>query len=62
MSSIWSEFVQKAGTLYTSRRVRFDDYFREINAILANLPGWERSEKTMRFGPYSIQLGFVFKG
>lgn len=35
---------------------------REINAILANLPGWERSEKTMRFGPYSIQRGFIFKG
>ena len=28
MSSIWSEFVQKAGTLYTSRSVRFDAFFR----------------------------------
>jgi predicted P-loop ATPase len=32
---------------------------REINAVLANLPGWKRSEKTLHFGPYSTQWGFV---
>lgn len=32
---------------------------REINAVLANLPGWRRSEKTLHFGPYSTQWGFV---
>ena len=35
---------------------------REISAILAGLPGWERAEKSMRFGPYSTQRGFVFRG
>lgn len=34
---------------------------REINAVLANLPGWKRSENPMRFGPYSLQRGFVRK-
>ena len=30
---------------------------REINAVLARLPGWKRSGP-MRFGPYSVQRGF----
>lgn len=32
---------------------------REINAVLANLPGWKRSGKPFRDGPYNIQRGFV---
>lgn len=35
---------------------------RELNGILTNLPGWKRAEKTMRFGPYNIQRGFIFEG
>ena len=42
MSSIWSEFVQKAGTLYTSRRVRFDDYFREKFVSVFEIPDGAR--------------------
>lgn len=42
MSSIWSEFVQKAGTLYTSRRVRFDDYFRERFTQVFEIPDGAR--------------------
>jgi predicted P-loop ATPase len=34
---------------------------REINAILARLEGWRRSEKVIRVGPYSVQRGFVRK-
>ena len=33
---------------------------REINAVLSNLPGWKRSGKTERFGPYAVQRGFVY--
>ena len=32
---------------------------RDINAVLANLPGWKRSNKPFRAGPYSVQRGFV---
>lgn len=32
---------------------------REINAILARLDGWRRSETVIRCGPYSVQRGFV---
>ncbi|MCQ4638616.1 virulence-associated E family protein, partial [Anaerovorax odorimutans] len=31
---------------------------REINAILANLPGWERIKSPARFGPYGMQRGY----
>ena len=33
---------------------------RELNAILANIPGWKRADKSVRFGPYNVQRGFVF--
>lgn len=42
MSSIWSEFVQKAGTLYTSRCVRFDDCFREKFVSVFEIPDGAR--------------------
>lgn len=42
MSSIWSEFVQKAGTLYTSRSVRFDDCFREKLVSVFEIPDGAR--------------------
>lgn len=32
---------------------------REINAILENIPGWVKYKKSMRFGPYNVQKGFV---
>lgn len=32
---------------------------REINAILARIEGWKRSEKVIRIGPYNVQRGFV---
>jgi predicted P-loop ATPase len=35
---------------------------REINAVLANMQGWRRSETVLRFGPYNVQRGFVRKG
>lgn len=31
----------------------------EINAILANLDGWQHGGKTMRFGPYGAQKGYI---
>lgn len=34
---------------------------REINAVLANMDGWKRSETVLRFGPYNAQRGFVRK-
>ena len=35
---------------------------REINSVLARLPGWERTGKTGRFGPHGIQRGFTRAG
>ena len=32
---------------------------REINATLARLPGWKRSDAALRCGPYNVQRGFV---
>lgn len=32
---------------------------REINAVLQNIPGWVRSDKPQRFGPYVVQRGYV---
>lgn len=32
---------------------------REINAVLQNIPGWSRSEKPLRCGPYNVQRGYV---
>lgn len=32
---------------------------REINAVLARLEGWRRSETVIRVGPYNVQRGFV---
>lgn len=34
---------------------------REINAILASMDGWKRSETVLRVGPYNVQRGFVRK-
>lgn len=31
----------------------------EINHILSSIPGWQRHNSTMRFGPYGIQKGFT---
>ena len=32
---------------------------KQINAIIAAAPGWEKSEKGLRFGPYGFCRGFV---
>ena len=53
---IWCELFGKS----VSDIKRSDS--REINQVLANLKGWTRSEKPIRFGPYSLQRGFVRKG
>ena len=34
---------------------------REINAVLARLSGWRRADTVLRFGPYSVQRGFIRK-
>jgi len=34
---------------------------REINTILGMMKGWKRSGKTLRFGPYNVQRGYVRK-
>lgn len=34
---------------------------REINAILGMMEGWKRSGKTLRFGPYNVQRGYIRK-
>lgn len=34
---------------------------REINEILAAMPGWERQKTSGRFGPYGLQRGFQRK-
>ena len=34
---------------------------REINAIIAATPGWERAQTTSRFGPYGVQRGYTRK-
>lgn len=31
----------------------------EINNILARMKGWKRCDRTLRFGPYSVQRGFT---
>lgn len=31
---------------------------REINAVLSNLPEWQKNPRTQRFGPYGVQRGF----
>ena len=40
------------------RDMRYNDA-REINAILSNAPGWRRSNKVLRAGPYGVQRGFI---
>ena len=35
---------------------------REINAIIASADGWKRCDTTKRFGPYSVQRGFIRSG
>ncbi|MGN1409952.1 MAG: class I SAM-dependent methyltransferase, partial [Eubacteriales bacterium] len=42
MSSIWSDYVQKAGTLYLSRRLRFHDTFREKFTEAFSIPADEK--------------------
>jgi predicted P-loop ATPase len=32
---------------------------REINAILANMRGWKRADRPLRFGPYGVQRGYI---
>lgn len=32
---------------------------REINAIIAATPGWEKSTSTLYFGPHGTQRGFI---
>ena len=32
---------------------------REINATLARLKGWKRSDVAIRCGPYNVQRGFI---
>jgi putative DNA primase/helicase len=39
------------------RDIRYQDA-REINAVLANIPGWRRSSKILRAGPYNTQRGY----
>lgn len=34
---------------------------REINGVLGMMKGWKRSGKTLRFGPYNVQRGYVRK-
>ena len=45
----------------SSRDAKMMD-MREINSVLARLPGWERTGKTGRFGPHGIQRGFTRAG
>lgn len=42
MSSIWSDYVQKAGTLYLSRRLRFHDTFRGKFTEAFSIPANEK--------------------
>ncbi len=35
---------------------------REINAIITATPGWKKSAKTIRFGTYGAQRGFIKEG
>lgn len=35
---------------------------REINAVLAKIPGWKRHENSFRCGPYGTQRGFLKAG
>ena len=32
---------------------------REINSILDKISGWQKSAKSMRFGPYNVQRGYI---
>lgn len=34
---------------------------REINAVIATMPGWKKSAKPMRMGAYGLQRGFIKK-
>ena len=34
---------------------------RELNAIIITTPGWEKSGRALRFGPYGVLRGFVRK-
>lgn len=32
---------------------------REINGVLSMMPGWKRSDKVLRCGPYDVQRGYI---
>ena len=43
------------------REIRNNDA-REINAIIAATPGWEKSDRVLRFGSYGVQRCFIRSG
>lgn len=54
---VWNECFRQAGY----NRMKKSDA-REINSVLARLPGWERQKGTVRFGgEYGSQRGFLRK-
>lgn len=50
---IWCELFQG-----TKKDMKYADA-QEINAIISKLPEWEKSKKTVRFGCYGTQKGFI---
>lgn len=52
---VWCELF------YSNQRDIKPQDVREINATLANIPGWKRSGNPFRCGPYNVQRGFVPK-
>ena len=50
---IWCELF------YSNQRDIKPQDVREINATLANIPGWKRAKNPFRCGPYNLQRGFI---
>lgn len=52
-AEVWCEALQSPLRFMSNK-----DTMR-INSIIAKAPGWCKSDKAMRFGPYGVRRGFV---
>lgn len=52
-AEVWCEALQSP-----LKHMGHKDTIR-INAVISTIPGWVKSKKSMRFGPYGVRRGFI---
>lgn len=52
-AEVWCEVLQSP-----LEHMRYRDAM-QINTVISRAPGWIKSKKSMRFGPYGVRRGFV---